>query len=449
MRPPSGEASGGELGSLLDGRYRIEIPVAEGILLRELRGRDEKEARPVSLWLPHRQVAPAFEDIEEEIAAAAESLPAGCRRLTDRGRQHAYVVGVLADHVGPRPRRQPHTREVVAGWFRAVAGIIARNHQAGRWHGLLTCDDLAILDGRLVASGFGFWVRADPEAIAAVLSEPDAAKLRELCAPEVLACAIGPAADLWALGRCTLALATGSGDADPLAALRDRHPPLARLLAGLLHEDPEARPGDLRALSEAVTRALETPYLDEGKPTAAFPSSPPLAAARGPAAQSSPSSQTPQAPPAARPAGPGGAAPVFEPDPEGDDTDSATYEPGTGTWSNSVRAAIASLSVPTPLVVQPWSPLAPRFQVISMKEPTARPAAPREAPKLAPPRIRPLESVLPPSPRPSPAALGTIAPPRSRTQPVAPRRRWPLTLLIIALALLALGAAAFAVSRWT
>jgi serine/threonine-protein kinase len=261
--PPPGAPGAGELGSLLDGRYRIELPVAEGILLRELRGRDEREGREISLWLPHRQVAPAFEDIEAEIAAVAEALPAGCRRVLDRGRQHAFVVGAVADHVGPRPRRQPHTRAVVAGWFRAVAGIIARNHQAGRWHGLLTCDDLAIADGRLVASGFGFWVRTDPEAIAAVLAEADAARLRELCAPEVLACAIGPAADLWALGRCTLALATGSGEADAMAALQDRHPPLARALAGLLHEDPEARPGDLRALAEAVTRALEQPYLDE------------------------------------------------------------------------------------------------------------------------------------------------------------------------------------------
>jgi hypothetical protein len=105
--------------------------------------------------------------------------------------------------------------------------------------------------------------------------------------------------------------------------------------------------------------------------------------------------------------------------------------------------------VPTP-VAQGWSPATarPQLQMISMKQPEAQRAAARvEAPRLAPPKIRPLEAVMP-SPRPTAEALGTIAPPRARTQPVrAPQRKWPMTLLVVLLALLAVGAAAIVVSR--
>jgi hypothetical protein len=534
MQAPGGPLFGGELGSLLDGRYRINTPVAEGILLRELRGTDVRDGSDVALWMPHRQVAPAYEDIDAEIASGhtepgaaigaelrgetRRSWPSGCRRIFDRGAAVAYIIGEPADAIGPRPSGNPHTRDVVAGWFRAVAGIVARNHQAGRWHGLLTCDDLSILEGKLVAGGFGFWVRADPEAIAAAICEPDAQQLRDLCAPEVAACAIGPAADLWALGRCTLALATGSGEGDSPAALRRRHPELAELVAGLMHEDPDARPGDLRLLAEAITRALQTPYRDEDQPAAR--------------------------PRSTRSGGASPVVPIFEPD--GEDTEEAIYEPRSGLWSGaSVSASIAQalaaqpqqrsltsqttetaspvtitdaitgpttaraitgpttprsrpaqagrvarsmsptspLSLPTPIVARAWSPLTTRSQleratttpiaaptaapiaaptaapiaapihVISMKEPElpGRPVpAPHAlarppAPKLALPRIRSLDSVLQASPRASPAALGTIAPPRGRTQPVQPARRWPVTLLVVLLALAALGLAAAAV----
>lgn len=525
MQAPGGPAFGGELGSLLDGRYRVNAPVAEGILLRELRGTDTRDGRDVALWMPHRHVAPAFEDIEAEIDLSdSAALPPGCRRVLERGRNVAYIVGEPADHLGPRPKRNPHTREVVAGWFRAVAGIVARNHQAGRWHGLLTCDDISILDGKLVAAGFGFWVRADPEAIAATIAQPDATQLRALCAPEVAACAIGPAADLWALGRCTVALATGSGEGDPLAAMHRRHPELAQLLAALMHDDPDARPGDLRELADAVTRALEIPYRDEGPP--------------------------PRIAPRTRSGGASPVLPIFAAEPEGEDTDEATIDPRSGVWSgaavaSSIAAALAAnpqlgqarsstsqttetaapitvtdlvtgpttarpitgpttpmsitaqgraaqpaerslasaLSLPTPIVVQAWSPLTPRpgqrpgplagqsaaaraatppvapgapprpqLQVISMKAPEGAPprarTEPREIPKVAPPRIRSLESVLQTSPRATPAALGTIAPPRPRTQPIQPKQKWPVTLLVVLLALAALGAAAFAVARW-
>lgn len=437
MPPGSPEDSsavpGGGSGVLLDGRYRIGAPVSEGLLLRELRGEDTHTGATVALWMPHRQVAPALEDIEAEIAASelpddtTGSLPSGCRRVLGRGRRTAFVVGAAADHGGPKPRRNPHAREVVAGWFRAVAGIIARNHSVGRWHGLLTCDDLSISDGKLVAAGFGFWVRADAEAIATALAAPESAAAREWCAPEVLACAIGPAADLWALGRCTLALATGSGEGDAMAALQLRHPPLARVLGRLLHADPEARPSDLRALSEEVTRALETPYREDAE----------VAAMLGARAAGSPSSAL-------------SSSPVVYVPHERDDTEQAQYEPGTGTWSG---AELAALAIPTP-AAQTWSPATPRpqLQMISMKQAdppgtAARPVARVEAPRLAPPKIRSLEAVAP-SPRASAEALGTIAPPRALTQPVrGPQKKWPMTLLVVLLALLAVGAAAIVVSR--
>ncbi len=437
QRPPSsGAAPGGQespaLASLLDDRYRMEAPIAEGILLRELRGIDTQTGAAVALWMPHREVTPAFEDIEAEMATSAlpedvtGSLPAGCRRVLDRGRRAAYVVGELADHVGPRPGRLPHPREVVAGWFRAVAGIITRNHALGRWHGLLTCDDLAISRGQLVASGFGFWVRADAEAIAGVLADAEAARIRELCAPEVLSCAIGPAADLWALGRCTLALATGSGEGEAMAALQQRHPPLARLLGGLLHPDPEARPSDLRVLAEEVTRALRSPYLDGGQPRPARQAPQASVAAKIAAAEQRAQSQ-------AEGALDGGLG-------DHEDTDRATYEPHTGTWSG---AALEALALPTPHA-QSWSPPSqrprpPPLQVISMKDPTAPRTTPREGLRLPAPRLRPIQEVLAAANPPTPQALGTIAPPRALTQPVqAPRRPWLVTVALVVLALLAL-----------
>ncbi|MEZ4358843.1 MAG: hypothetical protein R3B48_01585 [Kofleriaceae bacterium] len=396
------EDEGTEL--VLDGRFRLDAPIAEGVFLREYRAADLRAQTPVALWIPHREVAPAFEDIEAEIAASV-GAPAGCRRVLACGRRLAYVVGASADHVGPRPGRQPQPRAVVAGWFRAVAGIIDRNHQAGRWHGLLTCDDVSILDGRLVVAGFGFWVRTDPEAIAAALHAPEAAGLRALCAPEVAASAIGPSADLWALGRGALALATGASDGDPMAVLTRRQPRFAELLAGLLAEDPDARVTELRELAEEVTLALRDPPRERA-------------------------SQRP--------------VPVHDPD--GDDSATARFEVSTGVWSGGEERALPSAPPVTP---QTWSPLTPHppaaIQVISMKEAGPRePKAPRKRPRVAP-VVRPLDPVS----TPVPAELGTIAPPRARTQVPLPqaRRRWPLTLLTIALAILAVGVAAAALWR--
>ena len=471
---------------LLDGRYRLHTPISEGVLLRELLATDEHTGEDVSVWLPHRQVSPAFEDIEQELDV---DVP-GCRRVLDLGRSSAFIVGEPADHAGPRPRRSAHLRQVVAGWFRAVAGIIDRNHRAGRWHGVLTCDDVAILRGKLVVGGFGFWVRTDPEAIAAAIAAPGAEAVRKLVAPEVVHSAIGPAADLWALGRCTLALASPSSapaashERQELRALAARHQPLAELLATLLDPDPDRRNGELRQLADQVTQALELPFADE--PGAARRVS--VAASRRELAQPDPgvmtgvitnvrtealgaddlldnefrdsSTTVAEAPPARRaqvkppPLPPDAENTVDEVIDDGvvDQIEQAisggtrapepgatSYEPGTGMWTGSAMTAIDD--GPGDVVPTPWSPLSSRapIQVISMKDPAAPRTAPRAATRAAPlvPRIRQVE--MPAQTRPSPAALGRIAPPRSHAPAPPPGpRRWVMTALVIAVAIAAL-----------
>ncbi|MBK7534076.1 MAG: hypothetical protein IPI49_01650 [Myxococcales bacterium] len=467
---------------LLDGRYRVLTPIAEGVLLRELQGRDEHTGADVAVWLPHRAVTPAFEDIQAELGL---ELP-GCRRVLDLGRESAYIIGEPADHAGPRPRRTPHVRAVIAGWFRAVAGIIDRNHRAGRWHGVLTCDDVAISGGKLVVAGFGFWVRADPEAISEAICAPGAESVRRFCAPEVAHSAIGPAADLWALGRCTLALATSSTTRQGLGELAARHAPLAELLSGLLEPDPDQRRGDLRELAEQVTQALEEPFSDEPgaasrravtSPLRPTPRRAPVDGASemvtsvrteslqledliedpvedpvedqvpdlNPDSEFRDGNTTLAEPPKKRQASAPPRGVVVEEERTFDEIvdtsadnsmDTATYEPGTGIWTGTSLTAIDD--GPGVVVPTPWSPARAPIQVISMKDPSGPTRAPRTAPRQAPlvPRIRAVE--LPRQPRPSPAALGRIAPPRARSQPAGAPRRWPMTVLVIAVAIAAL-----------
>lgn len=433
----------------LDGRYFLHAPLSEGLLLRELAATDARGGREVSVWLPHRSISPAFEDIEAEVGL---ELP-GCRQVYDLGSSSAYIVGQLADHIGPRPRRTPHARAVIAGWFRAVAGIIDRNHRIGRWHGLLTCDDVAILGGKLVVTGFGFWVRTDPQDLATALAAaPDG--VRELVAPEVLASAIGPAADLWALGRCTLALSSPGGAPHSLDELADRHPALADALAGLLDPDPDRRTTELRELAELVTDALEEPFAEEegDSPRVFTTRLRPLAARRDPPepesevrtetlsaidlvpandfAETSTVAETPGSRTGRPPPAPQDLTAVDDLPPE-----APTFEPATGIWTG---ASIAALDEdPGTVIPTPWSAPSsrPPIQVISMKEPAKRDApAPRAAPLV--PRIRPGQ--LPTPVRPNPEALGRIAPPRSRAPEQAPPSRWPMTILVIAVALAAL-----------
>lgn len=431
----------------LDGRYFLHAPLAEGLLLRELAATDARGGRDVSVWLPHRSISPAFEDIEAEVGL---EVP-GCRKLYDLGGSSAYIVGQMADHIGPRPRRTPHARAVIAGWFRAVAGIIDRNHRAGRWHGLLTCDDVAILGGKLVVTGFGFWVRTDPQDLAAALAAaPDG--VRELVAPEVLASAIGPAADLWALGRCALALSSPAGGAHSLDELAGRHPALADALGGLLDPEPDRRWSELRELAEQVTRALEEPFAEEegDSPRVFTTRLRPLPPRREPAAsevrtetlsaidlvpagdfaETSTVAETPTGRAGRPPPAPQDLTAVDDLPPE-----APTFEPATGIWTGASIAALED--DPGPVIPTPWSAPSsrPPIQVISMKEPARREGPALRAAPLVP-RIRPAQ--LPAPVRPNPEALGRIAPPRARAPEPEPPSRWPMTILVIAVALAAL-----------
>lgn len=436
----------------LDGRYFLHAPVAEGLLLRELAATDARDGREVSVWLPHRSISPAFEDIEAEVGI---EVP-GCRQVYDLGSSSAYIVGQMADHIGPRPRRTPHARAVIAGWFRAVAGIIDRNHRAGRWHGLLTCDDVAILGGKLVVTGFGFWVRTDPqdlaEALAATSDEPGG--VRDLVAPEVLASAIGPAADLWALGRCALALSSPGGTQQSLDDLADRHPMLADVLSSLLDPDPDRRSTELRELAEHVTHALEEPFADEegDSPRVFTARLRPAAARRAPPepesevrtetlsaidlvpagdfAETSTVAETPGGRTGRPPPAPQDLTAVDDLPPE-----APTFEPATGIWTG---ASIAALEEdPGTVIPTPWSAPSsrPPIQVISMKDPARREAPAARAVPLVP-RIR--SAPIPAPVRPNPEALGRIAPPRLRAAEQEPPSRWPMTILVIAVALAAL-----------
>ncbi len=318
---------------------------------------------------------------------------------------------------GPVPRGgAAMPAEQVVAWVKAVAAALDAAHQAGWSHGRLVPDDVSLVRGHLALGGVGLWHDIEPgpaaiawQALAAFL----APEVRDGVPPT-------PAADAWGLAAGAAAFLCGAryGCRDPQTEVAERHPALARALAGGLAIEPERRVS-VRDLALRIADAARHPGRAPGRPTA--PASPPPPAGRGAGT-----------PPLAPPPPSGAGAPAVAPAPAGpQDADGLSPDQVTGALARARTAA----------------PIAPgALQAVSM-----RPGGERERPATGEDaggedetarraRIRPIAETVGRSFATAPGALGYMAPPRDAV--ATPRRGRALALVAGAVVVAGLAAVA-------
>lgn len=291
---------------------------------------------------------------------------------------------------GPVPRGgAAMPADQVVAWVKAVAAALDAAHQAGWSHGRLVPDDVSLVRGHLALGGVGLWHDIEPgpattawQALAAFL----APEVRDGVPPT-------PAADAWGLAAGAAAFLCGAryGCRDPQAEVAERHPALARALAGGLTIEPERRVS-VRDLALRIADAARHPGRAPGRPTA--PASPPP------------------------PAGP-------------QDADVLSPDQVTGAIARARTAA----------------PIAPgALQAVSMRPggERARPATGEDAggedETARRARIRPIAETVGRSFATAPGALGYMAPPRDAV--ATPRRGRALALVAGAVVVAGLAAVA-------
>lgn len=231
------------VGARLAGRFDVRARVRELPGYVELRVLDREVDVEVAMWVMepglHGMVA-RDTLLAEEPRLRAVVHPA-LRRLFAIGMdgESLWATYALADG-GPLPQvgRSLPIEQVVA-WVRPVAEALDMAHQYGFSHGRLVPAEVGLQGGRLVLGGVGLWHDVEHDAAATAWRS-----LEQFIAPEVREGAPPtPAADAWSLATCAAALYLGAPDGgrDPERAVAERHPALARALAGGLVREPERR----------------------------------------------------------------------------------------------------------------------------------------------------------------------------------------------------------------
>ena len=252
------------VGVLLDGRYRVEAPIATGGMSTVYRGLDARLDRPVALKVMDARYARDQQFLtrfQREARSIARLRHPGLVAIHDQGNDatRPFLVmelvegGTLRELLRERGPMPPHA---VAAVLRPVLGGLGVAHRAGLVHRDIKPENVLISDdGEVKLADFGL-VRAIADA--GITSTSVILGTAAYLSPEqVLGRSTGPRSDVYSAGVMTFELLTGrtpfTGD-NPLAVANQRldldvpppgrpmtpvrartpsrHPPVGRLVPG-------------------------------------------------------------------------------------------------------------------------------------------------------------------------------------------------------------------------
>ncbi len=270
------------VGALLDGRYRVEIPIASGGMSTVYRGHDVRLDRPVALKVMDSRYAgdPQFlTRFQREARAVARLKNPGLVAIYDQGGDagHPFLVmelvegGTLRELLRERGPMPPHAALAV---LRPVLGGLGEAHRAGLVHRDIKPENVLISDGgevKLVDFGL---VRAIAEA--GITSTSVILGTASYLSPEQVAAGpTGPRSDVYSAGIMAFELLTGTTpfrgdnalavaqqrldhDVPPPSSVIDGVPPqLDAFIATATARNPDDRFPDASAMAEALEAIAE------------------------------------------------------------------------------------------------------------------------------------------------------------------------------------------------
>ena len=270
------------VGTLLDGRYRVENPIATGGMSTVYRGLDVRLDRPVALKVMDARYAGDQQFLarfHREARAIARLKDPGLVAIYDQGNDaaHPFLVmeliegGTLRELLRERGPMPPHAMVAV---LRPVLSGLGVAHRAGLVHRDVKPENVLISDdGEVKLVDFGL-VRAIAEA--GITSTSVILGTAAYLSPEqVTGAETGPRSDVYSAGIMAFELLTGTvpfkGDSSLLVAHqrldRDVPPPgsmiegvpgeLDEFIARATARDPEERFADASEMGSALSAIAE------------------------------------------------------------------------------------------------------------------------------------------------------------------------------------------------
>jgi serine/threonine-protein kinase len=204
------------VGAVLDGRYRVDAPIASGGMSTVYRGLDIRLDRPVALKVMDSRYAGDHQFLtrfQREARAVARLKDPGLVAVYDQGidGQHPFLVmelvdgGTLRELLRERGPMPPHAVAAVLG---PLLGGLAVAHRAGLVHRDVKPENVLISDdGEVKIADFGL-VRAVAEA--GITSTSVILGTAAYLSPEQVGTGnAGPRSDVYAIGILTYELLTG------------------------------------------------------------------------------------------------------------------------------------------------------------------------------------------------------------------------------------------------
>ncbi|MCV7284032.1 serine/threonine protein kinase [Mycolicibacterium wolinskyi] len=280
------------VGTVLDGRYRVDTPIATGGMSTVYRGLDTRLDRPVALKVMDSRYSGDehfLTRFQREARAVARLKAPGLVSVYDQGidRQHPFLVmeliegGTLRELLTERGPMPPHA---VAAVLEPVLGGLAVAHRAGLVHRDIKPENVLISDdGDVKIADFGL-VRAVAEA--KITSTSVILGTAAYLSPEQVATGdADPRSDVYAVGILTYELLTGTtpftGDSALAVAYQRMDndvPAPSTVIAGVprqfddlvrraTNRDPAGRHAD----ADAMGAELDTIVTDLGLPAFRVP----------------------------------------------------------------------------------------------------------------------------------------------------------------------------------